>query len=211
LEKTIGTKINEGCKDLTGKFIVISRADGAFTIHDESPLVAGQVFDELIITFPVSVFITGDLAFYFTILGKENMGGIWCTWCMLSKQKWSADQHDLGEEWKFTEKPLFDSVPIRNYIVPVLHLAIGIENILVDAIFEWVEQRIEQLSEEEVIACNKLLSAEINLDTCTGQHTDWLQNDGIKLTDLLLEKRIIQQQLDEKNEENRLVITDRAL
>ena len=98
MEKTIGTKINEGCKDLTGKFIVISRADGAFTIHDESPLVAGQVFDELIITFPVSVFITGDLAFYSIILGKENMGGIWCTWCMLSKQQWSADQHDLGEE-----------------------------------------------------------------------------------------------------------------
>jgi len=87
-----------------------------------------------------------------------------------------------------TQKPLFDAVPISNYIAPVLHLVIGIGNILVDSIFEWVEQRVEQLTEEEVVACNNILSAEINIKNSECYFNEWLENDGIYHTDSILEK-----------------------
>jgi len=44
-------------------------------------------------------FIAGDLSFFGTILGKENMAGAWCTWCTLSKAQWSAADHRIGEPW----------------------------------------------------------------------------------------------------------------
>jgi len=39
LDRTIGGKINEGCKALFGKFIVLNRENSNVSIHDESPLV----------------------------------------------------------------------------------------------------------------------------------------------------------------------------
>jgi hypothetical protein len=160
LDRTIGGEINEGCKALFGKFIVLNRKNSNVSIHDESPLVINQVYDLNFIALPCNVFVTGDLAFFATVLGKENMGGIWCPWCMLSKQKWSLLSHELGEEWTIekllqireqvenntllptptnlkgcTETPLFDAAPISNYIVPVLHLLVGIGNILVDSLY----------------------------------------------------------------------------
>jgi hypothetical protein len=84
LERTIGIATNDGCKALFGKFMVLDRGNHTVSIHDESPLV-NEVYDLNFIALPVNIFITGDLAFYATVLGKENMGGIWCPWCMLSK------------------------------------------------------------------------------------------------------------------------------
>jgi hypothetical protein len=98
LEKTIGEKINDGCKALFGKYIVINKAQGSASIHEEPPFI-NQVYDRNFISLQVDFFITGDLAFYVTIPGKENMGGIWCPWCMLSKQQWSLDPNGSGEEW----------------------------------------------------------------------------------------------------------------
>jgi hypothetical protein len=154
---------------------------------------------------------------------------------MLSKQQWSLLPHELGEERTIekllqireqvenntllptptnlkgcTEKPLFDAVPISNYTVPVLHLLIGIGNILVDSIFEWVEERVETLTPEEVVAWNNILSADINTENATQEFNLWLENDGIRLTDFILEKRTIQQQLKEKDGENQLIIWDAA-
>jgi len=45
LDRTIGGKINEGCKALFGKFIVLNRENSNVSIHDESPLVINQVYD----------------------------------------------------------------------------------------------------------------------------------------------------------------------
>ena len=35
-----------------------------------------------------SIVMTGDLAFYFTCLGRENMASTWCCWCSSSKSQW---------------------------------------------------------------------------------------------------------------------------
>jgi len=38
------------------------------------------------------------------------------------------------------EAPLFDSVPVQNYIVPVLHLLIGVGNNLLESLLEWISE-----------------------------------------------------------------------
>jgi len=96
------------------------------------------------------------------------MSGSWCTWCMLSKAQWNDSAHLPGELWTVDkiyeirenvaengmteipekikgcmDKPLFNSVPICNFVIPILHIIIVIGNTLVDCIFEWIEERIE--------------------------------------------------------------------
>ncbi len=62
-----------------------------------------------------------------------------------------------------------------------------------------------------MVAHNNILSANINLDNAMQEFDLWLENDGIHLTDCILEKRTIQQQLKEKDEENKLIRRDAAL
>lgn len=78
------------------------------------------------------------------------------------------------------------------------------------SIFEWVEERVETLTPEEVVARNNILSADINTENATQEFNLWLESDGIRLTDFILEKRTTQQQLKEKDGENQLIIRDAA-
>jgi hypothetical protein len=103
------------------------------------------------------------------------MSGSWCTWCMLSKAQWNDTAHLPGELWSIekiyqihqnvtengipatsenikgcTDKLLFNSVPICNFAIPILHIIIGIGNSLVDCIFEWIEGHIEKLTLNQI-------------------------------------------------------------
>ena len=42
--------------------------------------------------------MTGDLAFYFTCLGRENMASTWCCWCSSSKTQWK--KNIIKDYWK---------------------------------------------------------------------------------------------------------------
>jgi hypothetical protein len=44
---------------------------------------------------------------------------------------------------------LFDKVEVNQYIFPVLHAEIGLGNFLLELFFEWVDFKIEEMSEEE--------------------------------------------------------------
>ncbi len=134
--------------------------------------------------------VTGDLAFLSTVLGNENMSGHWCIWCQLSPTEWSIEGHQQGECWTmdkilslrekikdleqrgkkpepavirgFTEEPLLDSVPVEDFIVPVLHTGIGIGNRLFSGIFEFIKSRIEKLSPQVIAKRNMIYAAELN-------------------------------------------------
>jgi hypothetical protein len=80
----------------------------------------------------------------------------------------------------------------------VLHIIIGIGNTLVDALLEWIEERVEQLHTDEVATRNKCLYAQIQLDNATEDNERWLQNDGIILNDLILEKKEVQRIVNER-------------
>ena len=161
-----------------------------------------------------SAFVTGDLAFYTTVLGKPNMSPCWCTWCMLSKVQWSASDHVAGAEWTIqknfairhevetnhtperpdtifgcTNKPLFDAVPIENYIINVLHIVIGIGNSLVDILFDWVDWRIEKLTPAEVSNRNAVMYAEVKVIQAKEKYDHWVQNEGVLLASKIAEKK----------------------
>ncbi len=96
LEATVGVPLNESLKRIVGKFISISHE--SILLMNEQPPDAGHHPEESI-WMESRAFIAGDLSFFGTILGKENMAGAWCTWCTLSKAQWSAADHRIGEPW----------------------------------------------------------------------------------------------------------------
>jgi hypothetical protein len=52
----------------------------------------GRLCDEdtLVLNVPIRVFITGDLAFYATVVGKEGMDKAHCHWCKLPSSQWQS-------------------------------------------------------------------------------------------------------------------------
>lgn len=98
LERTITQPINKGLRKVFGKVLVISRSTHSIAFVNENPVANGN-FDEHHISLPINVFITGDLAFMSTLLGKENMSTVWCPWCMLSKVQWGQRNHEPGKLW----------------------------------------------------------------------------------------------------------------
>ena len=56
---------------------------------------------------------------------------------------------------------LFDAVPIKNYIFSLLHVEIDLGNKIVENYFLWVTERMEEMSEDEVILTNCLIDFKI--------------------------------------------------
>jgi hypothetical protein len=101
LERTLGIPLNESLKRVHGKKVVVHLLDNdtpavTLTLTEELP---GEQENNNFISFHVWSFITGDLAFFATILGKENMSTKWCTWCKLFRVEWSNPNHVRGEPW----------------------------------------------------------------------------------------------------------------
>jgi len=60
-----------------------------------------------------------------------------------------------------TNRPLIDAIPVSHYILPILHIIIGMGNSLVDAFLEWIEERIEVLDVRQVQAQNTIIYATV--------------------------------------------------
>ena len=58
---------------------------------------------------------------------------------------------------------LFDTIPIENYILLLLHLEIGIRNKIVSSFYTWRTTYIELLSVEEIEMTNTLIDFQIEL------------------------------------------------
>jgi hypothetical protein len=107
---------------------------------------------------PINLFMAGDILFYNMVIGKEGMSGWWCSQCKLFKTSWQEVGHALGEPWTIEAlkehaskienneintkdihevcgvrgKPIFDAIPLRHFITPILHLTIGKGNNVLD-------------------------------------------------------------------------------
>ncbi len=79
-------------------------------------------------------------------------------------------------------------------------------NALVNAVFEFVDEWLERLPEQLDVARNNFNTAEINLDDAEADYNDWLQNDGITLSECMIEKSYIIRQLKDRNEDGSLAI-----
>ncbi len=105
---------------------------------------------------------------------------------------------EWGIKHKNFNSPLFDAVPINNYIVSVLHIIIGIGNSLVDVLFDWVEWRIEKLTPAEITVRNSMMYAEVQLVQAKERYENWLDNEGVTLASKLAEKKKLQKELSAK-------------
>ncbi len=167
LEETIAHELNERLWWIVNKFVVVHFADNhdpVIVFADEAPAVE---HNNNCATFGIQAFISGDLAFYATILGKPNMSPVWCNWCILSKQAWNVEGHTPGGKRTIeniyqilhyvevcgmeekpsnvlgcVKRPLIDAVPIENFVLSVLHIIIGIGNSILDTLFQWIEWRV---------------------------------------------------------------------
>lgn len=63
------------------------------------------------------------------------------------------------------ETPIWNFIPIKCILAPLLHALLGIGNDLVNNYFTWVDSRIEQLTPDEIEARNMSLLAAIAVDS----------------------------------------------
>ena len=59
---------------------------------------------------------------------------------------------------------LFDSIPIKNYILSLLHAAIGVENKIVHTYFDQIDEKIEPITVDELELTNFLIDLKIELN-----------------------------------------------
>jgi hypothetical protein len=77
---------------------------------------------------PINIFMAGDILLYNIVIGKEGMSGWWCNYCQLCPHQ-LVNTKDIGQ---VQGKPVFDALPLKHFITPVLHLTIGKGNNVLD-------------------------------------------------------------------------------
>ena len=94
-------------------------------------------------------------------------------------------------------RPLIDAVAVENFILSVLHILIGMGNVLIESYLEWIEERVEKLTLAEVEARNRIIYATIQLKQAEEVLERFLENDGILLSDKQLDKQVLKWMLHE--------------
>jgi hypothetical protein len=143
---TFGTLLNDDLKTLPS-IISIVEGQAEFGVN-----AAAQK------NITINLFMAGDIIFYNMVIGKEGMSGWWCSYYKLFKNDWQKLGDKCGELWKIetlTEhaehianqqintkdiravcgvrgKPIFDALPLRHFITPILCVTIGKGNNVLD-------------------------------------------------------------------------------
>ena len=86
------------------------------------------------------------------------------------------------------KKLLFDSVLIENYIFSLLHAEIGVGNKIVITYFDWINERIEPITDDELELTNFLIDLEIELKKHEKYYDEWINNYSSLLVELILER-----------------------
>ena len=175
---------------------------------------------------PIEFFMTGDLAFYNVLLGKEHMSGHWCIWCKLASQEWKKVGHNRGEPWTLdemrelrasiengnvddipqnrkgcTKEPLFPCVPVERYIYPPLHSQIGTGNMFLTCFFDWVDYRIEEVTEVEMQKRIQYSRTASELEALEQEWDEFTTNGAVQLADQRLTRlnyNLLRESKDEK-------------
>ena len=76
---------------------------------------------------------------------------------------------------------IFDSVPVKNFIFPVLHIQIGLGNYFLRNLIYYIESKVEKLSTGEEVARNTLVELNQVIAKRQKNHQIWDVNDGVVL------------------------------
>ncbi len=123
-------------------------------------------------------FIAGDLAFLAIIMGKEGFASSWCNWCDLDHNEWAKKEHVPGVMWtaerileqhlknernkwnderrKGIRRTPYTDIPFCRVIFSVLHAMIGVGDLIISHLEEFVEGEIEELNPIEMQMRNEL-------------------------------------------------------
>ena len=153
------------------------------------------------------VFLTGDLAFLATIIGKENFDSFWCCFCDLMKDAWQNSDDCVGIDWTLEriaeqlelnetqqnkgvdqrgvrEEPFFN-IDVDHIIFPVLHALIGIGNKVMSYFIDECECHIEALPEAQTILRDEIKMMDENVEIARADRKQWdASQDGIEFKSL---------------------------
>ena len=108
------------------------------------------------------IFIAGDFCYFAYLLGKEGMSSKWCPYCPLDRHAWSLKDHTKPPMWTIDQliemskdksktgaqrlgvkcEPKFKFIPIGNYVLPVTHAGLGVDNDIIELFESEVNARI---------------------------------------------------------------------
>jgi hypothetical protein len=145
------------------------------------------------------IFVTGDLAFYADVLGMPNSSSYWCPWCLSSRPEWqllpsnqlstertAEFQQEMHEKiLRDTRKQLnptdkkgvscemqYKSLTINNFVPPLLHLEMGMVNLVWDDFELWIDNDVEMIPSHEQEARRKVSEASTLLDVAVAERKE---------------------------------------
>ena len=175
--------------DPIGESLQLVVEGGRFVVSNDLVLSFSPINDtKTICDVSTRDLIVGDLKYYAQLLGRENMSSYWCMWCNLHPQEWSKSGKNIpAVPWTIQSlKAHFDKVVLENlkeprdisgvvmypvwdiiepshYVVPILHIEIGLVNNVMDNFYDWVEDHVEAATPEEKMCRNKMILMDTEL------------------------------------------------
>ena len=89
------------------------------------------------------------------------------------------------------KKLLFDSVPIDNYVFSLLHAEIGVGNKIVYTYFDWINERIEPITDEELNLTNDFIDLKVDLKNHVKDYEEWIKTFSSMLAEFKTRKSIL--------------------
>ena len=160
---TFGERLNDDLNYLKAAGLVsfFKKNGGGNLFEDGYVMVGGQnVPDDAVWIGEavIELFMSGDLLWFHTALGKEGYQSWWCPYCSAFKNDWQEKNHEAASAWTLDslkeqarriaagelrkknarevlgvkDSPIFDAMEVDHYVVPVLHLTIGLTNDVLD-------------------------------------------------------------------------------
>jgi hypothetical protein len=104
-------------------------------------------------------------------------------------------------------KIIFDAVQLENWIVPILHITIGIGNGILKHCLDWIDVRVEFLHKEVTTTRETMLCYQVELDDYSHDtYKEWMHDGGAQLATLLFEKTGVSKLKAKRDKHNAFVL-----
>jgi hypothetical protein len=180
LDESVTPWLNEDLKTMkNSQLIVRSDGDEVLCNRRAKVLVPTDVAEEVVLP-DVLCMMAADLSFNAYALGKEGGSGHYCPYCPLTKPQWTAplDLQPIVEPWTLDSlqemdgdnskkgpqklgvkyKPKIEHIEVCDYVVPLTHIGLGIDNDIIAAFEDRVETRIGKVPPTDHIKRTRLAS-----------------------------------------------------
>jgi hypothetical protein len=147
----------------------------------------------------VDAFVPGNLAYQAMALGREGISPHHCPHCKMGRSEFK-NIDAIGLPWTMKEytkvgwqsresgnsqlgvkkEPWWQFIPLENYVVPLLHMLIGIGNQMLARFCNIVNEYVERLSPKEVNTQCKIQILQQIIKEKTTERKAWDQTDESK-------------------------------